>query len=79
MAFTPDGLRRSDLFAPGVILAAGFNGYGGSYTTAAGQASAEMALTDESPDWTPPDVFSPRRNEVNANCYIFVDVLFINA
>ena len=47
--------------APGVILAAGFNGYGGSYTTAAGQACAEMALTGESPDWTPQDVFSPRR------------------
>jgi hypothetical protein len=46
---------------PRVILAAGFNGYGGSYTTAAGQASAEMALTGESPDWTPQDVFSPRR------------------
>jgi glycine/D-amino acid oxidase-like deaminating enzyme len=61
MAFTPDGLPAIGFVRPGVILAAGFNGYGGSYTTAAGQASAEMALTDESPDWTPQDVFSPRR------------------
>ena len=61
MAFTPDGLPAIGFVRPGVILAAGFNGYGGSYTTAAGQACAEMALTDESPDWTPQDVFSPRR------------------
>ena len=61
MAFTPDALPAVGFVRPGVILAAGFNGYGGSYTTAAGQASAEMALTDESPDWTPQDVFSPRR------------------
>jgi glycine/D-amino acid oxidase-like deaminating enzyme len=61
MAFTPDGLPAVGFVRPGVILAAGFNGYGGSYTTAAGQASAEMALTDEPPNWTPQDVFSPRR------------------
>jgi len=61
MAFTPDALPAVGFVRAGVILAAGFNGYGGSYTTAAGQASAEMALTDESPDWTPQDVFSPGR------------------
>ena len=61
MAFTPDGLPAVGFLRPGVILAAGFNGYGGCYTTAAGQASAEMALTDRSPDWAPQDVFSPRR------------------
>jgi glycine/D-amino acid oxidase-like deaminating enzyme len=61
MAFTPDGLPAVGFVRPGVVLAAGFNGYGGSYATAAGQASAEMALTDKSPDWTPQDVFSPRR------------------
>ena len=61
MAFTPDGLPAIGFVRPGIILAAGYNGYGGSYTTAAGQASAEMALTDEPPDWTPQDVFSPRR------------------
>ena len=61
MAFTPDGLPAVGFVRPGIILAAGFNGYGGSYTTAAGQASAEMALTDEPPNWTPQDVFSPQR------------------
>ena len=61
MAFTPDGLPAVGFVRPGVILAAGFNGYGGSYTTAAGQASAEMALADECPNWTPQDVFSPHR------------------
>ena len=61
MAFAPDGLPAVRFVRPGVILSAGFNGYGGSYTTAAGQASAEMALTDESPNWTSQDVFSPRR------------------
>ena len=60
MAFTPDGLPAVGFVRPGIILAAGFNGYGGSYTTAAGQASAEMALTDEPPNWTPQDVFSPQ-------------------
>jgi glycine/D-amino acid oxidase-like deaminating enzyme len=61
MAFTPDGLPAVGFVRPGVVLAAGFNGYGGSYATAAGQAGAEMALTDKSPEWTPQDVFSPRR------------------
>jgi glycine/D-amino acid oxidase-like deaminating enzyme len=61
MAFTPDGLPAVGFVRPGLILAAGFNGYGGSYTTAGGQAGAEMAITDESPDWRPQDVFSPRR------------------
>jgi len=61
MAFTPDGLPAIGFVRPGIILAAGYNGYGGSYTTAAGQASAEMALTGEPPNWTPQDVFSPRR------------------
>jgi glycine/D-amino acid oxidase-like deaminating enzyme len=37
MAFTPDGLPAVGFLRPGVILAAGFNGYGGGYTTAAGQ------------------------------------------
>ena len=43
------------------IIAAGYNGYGGSFTTAAGLAAARMALTSSTPDWVPEDVFSPRR------------------
>ena len=38
MAFTPDGLPCIGILRPGLIVAAGYNGYGGSYTTAAGHA-----------------------------------------
>src|SRR5579872_2325288 len=61
MAFTPDQLPVIGILRPGIVVAAGYNGYGGSYTTAAGLASAQMALTGETPEWVPEDVFSPRR------------------
>lgn len=61
MAFTPDQLPAIGFLRPGVVIAAGYNGYGGSYTTAAGHAAAEMALRGRTPDWLPDDVFSPRR------------------
>ena len=61
MAFTPDQLPAIGFLRPGIIVAAGYNGYGGSYTTAAGLAAAEMATTGCAPDWVPEDVFSPRR------------------
>jgi glycine/D-amino acid oxidase-like deaminating enzyme/CRP-like cAMP-binding protein len=61
MGFTPDQLPAIGFLRPGVVVAAGFNGYGGSYTTAADEAAASMALTDEVPDWVPSDVFSPLR------------------
>ena len=61
MGFTPDELPAIGFLRPGVVIAMGCNGYGGSYTTAAGRAAAEMALTGATPDWTPEDVFSPRR------------------
>lgn len=61
MAFTPDQLPAIGVLRPGVIVAAGFNGYGGSYCTAAGMAAAEMVLTGHSPSWLPEDVFSPTR------------------
>jgi glycine/D-amino acid oxidase-like deaminating enzyme/CRP-like cAMP-binding protein len=61
MGFTPDQLPAIGFLRPGVIVAAGFNGYGGTYTTAAGQAAAIMALTGSPPEWVPEDVFSPRR------------------
>jgi glycine/D-amino acid oxidase-like deaminating enzyme len=49
MAFTPDQLPAIGFLRPGVVIAAGYNGYGGSYTTAAGLAAAEMALTSQAP------------------------------
>ena len=61
MAFTPDGLPCIGFLREGMIVAAGYNGYGGSYTTAAGHAAAEMALTGQTPDWVPEEIFSPRR------------------
>ena len=61
MAFTPDGLPCIGFLRPGVVIAAGYNGYGGSYTTSAGHAAAEMVLTDTIPDTIPDEIFSPRR------------------
>jgi len=61
MGFTPDQLPAIGFLRDGVVVAAGFNGYGGSYTTAAGCAAAHMALTSAAPDWVPADTFSPRR------------------
>ena len=61
MAFTPDQLPAIGLLRPGIIVAAGYNGYGGTYTTAAGLAAARIARTGRSPEWLPEDVFSPRR------------------
>jgi hypothetical protein len=61
MAFTPDGLPCIGFLRPGVVIAAGYNGYGGSYATAGGSAAAEMILSDSVPDWVPDAIFSPRR------------------
>ena len=61
MGFTPDQLPCIGFLRPGIVVAAGFNGYGGSYTTAAGLAAVEMARTGTTPNWVPEDVFSPRR------------------
>ncbi|HET6702292.1 MAG TPA: FAD-dependent oxidoreductase [Gemmatimonadaceae bacterium] len=61
MAFTPDQLPAIGFLRPGIVIAAGYNGYGGSFTTAAGLAAARMVLTSSTPDWVPEDVFSPRR------------------
>jgi glycine/D-amino acid oxidase-like deaminating enzyme len=49
------------LLRPGVVVAAGFNGYGGSYTTAAGEAAAVFALTGAGPPLLDADVFAPGR------------------
>jgi hypothetical protein len=61
MAFTPDGLPCIGFLRPRVVIAAGYNGYGGTYATAAGSAAAEMVLSDSVPDWVPEVIFSPRR------------------
>jgi glycine/D-amino acid oxidase-like deaminating enzyme/CRP-like cAMP-binding protein len=61
MGFTPDELPCIGFLRDGVVVAAGFNGYGGSYTTAAGFAAAEMVTSGAAPEWLPGDIFSPRR------------------
>ncbi len=70
MAFTPDQLPAVGVLRPGVIIAAGYNGYGGSYTTAAGLGAAEVALTGRAPEWLPPDVFSPVRLTTDAPIFM---------
>jgi glycine/D-amino acid oxidase-like deaminating enzyme len=61
IALTPDQLPAMGFLKPGIIVAAGFNGYGGSYCVAAGQAAADMTISGAVPDWLPEDVFSPQR------------------
>ena len=61
IALTPDQLPAIGFLKLGIIVAAGFNGYGGSYCVAAGQVAAEMAISRAVPDWMPDDVFSPQR------------------
>jgi glycine/D-amino acid oxidase-like deaminating enzyme len=67
MAFTPDRvpvigfLRRQGFAADSLIVAAGFNGYGGTYCVEAGRLSAVMARTGETPSEIPEDMFSPHR------------------
>jgi CRP-like cAMP-binding protein len=58
------------MLRPGVIIAAGYNGYGGSYTTAAGFAAADMATTGRTPDWVPADMFSPLRLTTRAPSFV---------
>jgi glycine/D-amino acid oxidase-like deaminating enzyme len=61
MGFTPDQLPAIGVLRPGVVVAAGFNGYGGSYTTAAGEAAAALAVTGTAPPWLDAGVFAPTR------------------
>ena len=61
MAFTPDGLPCIGFLRPGLVIAAGYNGYGGSYTTVAGHLAADMVMTNVVPDPVPEEIFSPRR------------------
>jgi glycine/D-amino acid oxidase-like deaminating enzyme len=59
--YTPDQLPVVGFLRPGVVVAGGFNGYGGSYCCASGQVAASLAINGQGPDWLPEDVFSPQR------------------
>ena len=61
IAFTSDQVPAIGFLRPEVIIAAGFNGYGGSYCCAAGHAAAWMARAGKPPEWLPEDIFSPKR------------------
>jgi glycine/D-amino acid oxidase-like deaminating enzyme len=61
MGFTPDQLPAIGELRPGIVVAAGFNGYGGSYTTAAGEAAAATAASGAVPHWVDAKVFTPKR------------------
>ena len=69
MAFTPDRLPALGHFRikgqpSGIIVAAGFNGYGGSYCLEAGHVAAGLALGGSAPAHAPEDMFSPNRFDV---------------
>jgi glycine/D-amino acid oxidase-like deaminating enzyme len=56
------GFLRRQGFAPdALIVAAGFNGYGGTYCVEAGRLASLMATTGETPPEIPEDMFSPHR------------------
>jgi CRP/FNR family transcriptional regulator, cyclic AMP receptor protein len=61
MAFTPDGLPCIGFLRAGLVIAAGYNGYGGSYATVAGHLAAQMTATNMVPESVPEEIFSPRR------------------
>lgn len=66
MAFTPDrlpalGVLRAEGRPEGLVVAAGFNGYGGSYCLEAGHVAANLATGGRPPKHAPEDVFSPNR------------------
>jgi len=59
--FTPDQLPVVGHLRPGIVIAGGFSGYGGSYCCVSGQVAATMALSGEGPEWLAEDIFSPKR------------------
>jgi glycine/D-amino acid oxidase-like deaminating enzyme len=61
LGYTLDQLPAIGELRKGLIIIAGFCGYGGTYTQAAGLAAAIIARTGRAPDWAPQDIFSPQR------------------
>ena len=61
MGFSKDRAPTIGILREGVTVAAGFQGYGGSYCIQAGYDAAQMALTGETPAETPEELFSPKR------------------
>ncbi len=61
MGFTRDRLPVVGALRENIYMCAGFNGYGGSFTVAAGDVAAQEILTGSTPAWFQGDVFTPNR------------------
>ena len=70
MAYTPDKVpvigflhfkETPNVAKKNIVVAAGFQGYGGSYCIQAGYVAAEMAVTGETHEDVPEFLFSPKR------------------
>lgn len=61
MGFSDDRVPSIGFLSKDVIVAAGFQGYGGSFCIEAGYVAAEMAMTGETPSEVPAEIFSPKR------------------
>ncbi len=61
MGFSADRVPSIGFLSEDVIIAAGFQGYGGSFCIEAGYNAAQMALTGETPAEVPAELFSPKR------------------
>jgi len=61
MGFSDDRVPTIGFLTEDVIIAAGFQGYGGSFCIEAGYVAAQMALTGETPAEVPEALFSPKR------------------
>ncbi len=61
MGFSEDRVPTIGFLTEDVIIAAGFQGYGGSFCIEAGYMAAQMALTGRTPAEVPEELFSPKR------------------
>ncbi len=61
MGFSDDRVPTIGFLSEDVIIAAGFQGYGGSFCIEAGYVAAQMALTGQIPAEVPEEIFSPKR------------------
>lgn len=63
MGFTPDRIPSIGVYAKNIFMAAGFNGYGGTYTIGAGKSLAKLILTGKSSSKVNLEMFDPLRFE----------------
>jgi glycine/D-amino acid oxidase-like deaminating enzyme len=61
MGFSDDRVPTIGFLSDDIIIAAGFQGYGGSFCIEAGYVAAQMSLTGETHPEVPEAIFSPKR------------------